>query len=759
LSVLRLDGNLLISFPIWELSSNSLLQRLTLADNWWQCDCDFVRNFRMFVDGNMDVIEDATRITCTSSELDDPSHLRQCAGILGNQLGGSAGNGGAGGGGGLRLNGPLIVGGTPVFLAVALAVLAVCLAVAAAVFCRMRSGLLIWLHHKHGIRFCGHERSQRDDDDPPPEFLFDALILHSAKDESVVKDEVAKHLELRGFQLCLLHRDLTGIYTSEAFKSALAASKRQIVFYSAAFFANASSSSGNGGETSEWDYVRELDLHDPIVVLIDDVEDIPVDAGRLKRRARGRGLRWNGSDSFWMSLKYHLPDPSKTPVKEGGAELDVSGVWTFTPMDGTASTNVAGSPDVSSQATPSRTRHLRTDSRTSVVRTGAGSGASGASTASAASLANEKMSSGPGFPAPPVKKQPHQCSTHYLAGAPPPPAATSTPDFVHHRSLSNEYYQFPLGPVGTDRANHTRSCGTNAADGHHLHQRSSSAIVQSKRPFSHLFMPVSSLEEVPPTPPPKVNKQDSFYNFPRLDEPPQTPQLPPLESIYSSPPPQNSFLSRLLVSSAYQAAEGQLCLAAPSQVPPPLDPSELLLRPPPVGQDDPPAAGCANHWRVGQGQRGGRAPPVVRAAHCRSASLLSEANGANSAANAGHTRSSSSSTANPVQGLGLAAAQPPPRRSASSVTRATSMLVAPAEAPRRQPRPLYWTPQHAPPPKSAYRSVTNLRAPSDEATCLPMLQLHQPPGVSGRSTKHRSSAAAAVAHARSKSTPFEGFVL
>lgn len=27
-----------------------------------------------------------------------------------------------------------------------------------------------------------------------------------------------------------------------------------------------------------------------------------------------------------------MPDPPALPTKEGGAELDVSGVWTFTPM-------------------------------------------------------------------------------------------------------------------------------------------------------------------------------------------------------------------------------------------------------------------------------------------------------------------------------------------------------------------------------------------------------------------------------------------
>ena len=50
LTVLKLDGNLLIDFPIWELSSNKFLNSLTLSSNWWECECTFVRKFRMFID-------------------------------------------------------------------------------------------------------------------------------------------------------------------------------------------------------------------------------------------------------------------------------------------------------------------------------------------------------------------------------------------------------------------------------------------------------------------------------------------------------------------------------------------------------------------------------------------------------------------------------------------------------------------------------------------------------------------------------------
>ena len=65
LATLRLEGNLLIEFPIWVLSSNTYLQSLTLSSNWWDCQCSFYRKFRMFIDSlGSNVVKDASQITC-----------------------------------------------------------------------------------------------------------------------------------------------------------------------------------------------------------------------------------------------------------------------------------------------------------------------------------------------------------------------------------------------------------------------------------------------------------------------------------------------------------------------------------------------------------------------------------------------------------------------------------------------------------------------------------------------------------------------
>lgn len=417
LTQLRLDANLLISFPIWELSSNPALSSLTLANNWWRCDCDFVRKFRMFIDGKAEgIVEDAKMITCTSSDSDADDQgggggLREeCSGILkGFQFERTFGSDIA----------PLVIGVT---------VLSVVVVLAIAALYKMREPLLILLHDKYGIRICRLPAKRGGGGGQDEENLFDALVIYSIKDEKLVLDEFVKPLE-PSYKLCLHHRDLSGIYTSEAFKSAQAASDWQIVVLSQGLLA------------TEWDYVKDLILPDCLVVLADDI-NLRADDQKLKTflKSARKVVRWK-DDGFWRKVRYYLPDPTKIRTKEGGAELDVSGVWTFT----------TSAEENSANTTAASTAKLLSSSpmTSDILHYGNGLGAANANTGATSMLSMLQQSS---FPAPPVRKQPHQCSMHYLAGAPSSP---------------------PSQPA-------TRSCGTNA-----IHQRSVSAIVSKANSFNH----------------------------------------------------------------------------------------------------------------------------------------------------------------------------------------------------------------------------------------------------------------------------------
>ena len=405
LTQLKLDNNLLISFPIWELSSNPSISALTLADNWWRCDCDFVRKFRMFIDGKPEgVVEDAKNITCTSSDAEDSAGgggLREeCSGILnGFHYERTFGNDAA----------PLVVG---------VAVTAVLLLLVVVLALRAREPIQIWLHDKYGIRICRATQKKKPDEDENST-LFDALVIYSLKDEKLVTDELVKSLE-PSYRLCLHHRDLSGIYTSEAFKSAMAASEWQIVILSEGLLA------------TEWDYVKDLLIANCLIVVADGM-DLKVEDQKVRAfmKSAKRVVRWS-EPSFWRKLRYFLPDPTKVITKEGGAELDVSGAWTFT------NTTQESNPD-------------STATSTARLITSPAAGEEGQLYGGAASMLSMLQQHG-NFPAPPVRKQPHQCSTHYLAGAPSSPQTRS--------------------PCPA-----TRSCGTNFGNLQHHHQRSSSAVV------------------------------------------------------------------------------------------------------------------------------------------------------------------------------------------------------------------------------------------------------------------------------------------
>ena len=66
LSVLRIDQNLLETFPIWEMSSNNFLLEMYISENFWTCDCSFFNKMRMFIDGNADIVMDSNYVRCKS---------------------------------------------------------------------------------------------------------------------------------------------------------------------------------------------------------------------------------------------------------------------------------------------------------------------------------------------------------------------------------------------------------------------------------------------------------------------------------------------------------------------------------------------------------------------------------------------------------------------------------------------------------------------------------------------------------------------
>ena len=83
---------------------------------------------------------------------------------------------------------------------------------------------------------------------------------------------------------------------------------------------------------TEWQYVQDLVLNYKklIILKIDNLEEAIPENGHKFIQGSSKTLEWSENKSeFWNSLKYFLPDPPRLPTKEGGAELDVSGMYTI----------------------------------------------------------------------------------------------------------------------------------------------------------------------------------------------------------------------------------------------------------------------------------------------------------------------------------------------------------------------------------------------------------------------------------------------
>lgn len=156
-------------------------------------------------------------------------------------------------------------------------------------------------------------------------------------------------------------------------------------------------------------------------------------------------------------FRFYLPDPIALPTKEGGAELDVSGVWTFTPMSPETGINETGTSGTKLLQTPVRDLDVNPE---------------------AAMLALLGSATPKNFPAPPMRKRPHQCSTHSIGVLSSPTTTTtscSSPISIARGHRSNLF----LPSESLYNVPSTRSCGTNVSN--NFHQRSVSALVPDHR--------------------------------------------------------------------------------------------------------------------------------------------------------------------------------------------------------------------------------------------------------------------------------------
>lgn len=310
LSVLRLDGNHLSQLSIWKLPSS--LNSITLAENPWTCDCQFVLKMQEYLQYLKNTVIDAPELRCVNSTshyamavLSDSLTLTcmqessQQANVTNNMIEGA-------------LNGNLSTNEHqqhhPFHHYLPLTVIAISalffVAVLALLVCLYKDELRVWFYSKFGVRlFYPTSEIEMDDRDK----LFDAFVSYSAKDEIFVAEELAPILENGDppYKLCLHYREFPiGGYLSDTILQAVESSRRTIMVLSENFI------------KSEWSRYEFKSAHHQvlrdrrkrlIVILLGDVPPKDLDPDLRLYLKNNTYLQW-GEKLFWERLRFALPD-------------------------------------------------------------------------------------------------------------------------------------------------------------------------------------------------------------------------------------------------------------------------------------------------------------------------------------------------------------------------------------------------------------------------------------------------------------------
>ncbi|KAH8389270.1 hypothetical protein KR200_007476 [Drosophila serrata] len=309
LELLRIDGNRLMTLPIWQLHAThfgSRLRSISLGRNPWTCRCQFLQALTAYVADNALIVQDAQDIYCMaarggSSGMDLSSSTAIDEGSLEkreldfNATGAACTD--------YYSGGSMLQHGIPEsyipLLAAALALLFL-LVVIAMVFA-FRESLRIWLFAHYGVRVFGPRCEES-------EKLYDAVLLHSAKDSEFVCQHLAAQLETGRppLRVCLQHRDLAHDATHYQLLEATRVSRRVVILLTRNFL------------QTEWARCElRRSVHDALrgrpqkLVIIEEPEvafEAESDIELLPYLKTSAVHRIRRSDRhFWEKLRYALP--------------------------------------------------------------------------------------------------------------------------------------------------------------------------------------------------------------------------------------------------------------------------------------------------------------------------------------------------------------------------------------------------------------------------------------------------------------------
>jgi len=299
IEILRLDGNRLRTFQVWQFTFNPYLVEITLGSNPWSCNCQYLQQFRGWLQPNHIKVVDEYNIACVVNNMTNirgPSmsdyNSTTCSAFTGDSH--------------AVIENHVIHDYLPLLLST-ICTFVLCITMVCCVFYYRRE-LRIWIYSRCGLRMCYKATAFEEEQDR--DRLFDAYISYSVKDESFVNQVLAPGLELTDprYRLCLHYRDFNAsAYVADTIIEAVESSKRTIVILSKNFL------------HSEWcRFEFKSALHEVlkdrrrrlIVIVLGEVPSRDLDPDLRLYLKTNKCIVW-GDKWFWQKLRFAMPDVKK----------------------------------------------------------------------------------------------------------------------------------------------------------------------------------------------------------------------------------------------------------------------------------------------------------------------------------------------------------------------------------------------------------------------------------------------------------------
>lgn len=301
---LALNDNHLTAFPVWKsLKHLEGLQDVSLSDNPWSCDCDFVDQYREWLQEFSSKVTDVNDLFC---KYDDNSTSTVPL-IAFNEANCYSGQ---------RANSFLESKYFPV--AVSVSSVIVFLIISVALLFVYRREMQVLIYSRYGVRIF----SRNVDDDNDADKIFDGFVSYSHDDEEFVMGQLVPKLEDMDppFRICLHHRDFqVGVFITDNIFEAIAKSRRSILVLSDNFM------------RSEWCRFEfktaHLQMfkdssHRVILIILGDVPE-NLDPEMRNYLKTNTYLQW-GDKLFYERLYFAMPD-RKAATDDGLADAASNG--------------------------------------------------------------------------------------------------------------------------------------------------------------------------------------------------------------------------------------------------------------------------------------------------------------------------------------------------------------------------------------------------------------------------------------------------